>query len=244
MITTPKNRRNLRIYSIERFFGMYDKTENPGAFENLEKRVEFAKHNEDELEAIIKEYIPFIRKTALRVIPPGIYDDYSSTAMMAFSEAVSCFRAEKGGFLNFASFVIMNRIRDQVRKEFKDREIAYDEETLDKIETPDFSESMDRKIEINIFREELAGYGISMADLLKESPKHKSSRRNADWAAKVLAEEVELMEYLASKKMVPIKKLVKASGTKRKLIEQKRKYIIARAIIRKNDYRYLKEFID
>jgi hypothetical protein len=44
--------------------------------------------------------------------------------------------------------------------------------------------------------------------------------------------------------MVPIKKLVKASGTKRKLIEQKRKYIIARAIIRKNDYRYLKEFID
>lgn len=234
----------MRINNVERFFGMHDKTKNPGKFENLEERVDAAKYDETELEELIGEYIPFIRKTAARVIPPGKYDDYSSTAMMAFSEAVSTFCVEKGGFLSFAALVIMNRIRDQVRKEYKAAEIATEEEKLQPKDTAIFSEWHDRKVEMNIFREELAAYGIELTDLLKESPKHRSSREKANKAAKILAETQELMDYLTHKKLVPIKKLSKASGIKRKLIEQKRKYIIARALIRKNDYRYLKEFVE
>ena len=218
---------------------MHNTTERPVKFENIEQRVLEAKSNQDELNSLIEEYIPFIRKTAVKVIPSSAYDSYSTTAMSAFAEAIEKFRNTEGKFLGFASLVITNRVKDQIRKEFKP-----DEFPSDKIEIEaSFEEKTDRKLEVDVFRGELTNYGIFLDDLLKNSPKHKGSRLKANKAAKALADSDFLFNVLVETKKLPLKRLSEVSGITEKLIEQKRKYIIARALIRQNKYSYLREYV-
>ena len=94
-----------------------------------------------------------------------------------------------------------------------------------------------------MFREELIEYGIFLDALLKNSPKHKGSRLKANMAAKILADSNFLFEKMVETKKVPLKRLSEMSGIAEKLIEQKRKYIIARALLRQNKYSYLREYV-
>ena len=208
-------------------------------FENLEQRVQEAKRNPDELNRLIEEYIPFIRKTAVKVVPPGAYDSFSTSAMSAFAEAVDKFRDNEGRFLGFASLVITNRIKDQVRKEFKPNELPSDDIEIEAT----FEDKTDRKMEVDMFRDELTVYGILLDDLLKDSPKHKGSRNKANTAAQALSGNDVLFNNLRETKKVPVKRLSELSGITVKLIEQKRKYIIARALLRQTKYSYLREFV-
>jgi len=219
---------------------MQNNTESPMKFENLEQRVLVAKTSPGEMNSLIEEYIPFIRKTAVKVIPSGAYDSFSTTAMSAFAEAVEKFRDNEGRFLGYASLVITNRIKDQVRKEFKPDEIPRDE--IEIIEP--FEEKADRKLEVDMFRDELSDYGIMLEDLLKDSPKHKGSRIKANKAAETLSGNRDLFNRLVDTKKVPVKRLVEMSGVATKLIEQKRKYIIARTLLRQDKYTYLREFAE
>lgn len=218
---------------------MHNTTKRPVEFENIEMRVLEAQKNQDELNSLIEEYIPFIRKTTVKVIPSTVYDSYSTTAMSAFSEAVKKFRNTEGKFLGFAALVITNRIKDQIRKEFKPDEIPSDEIEIE----ASFEEETDRKMEVDMFRGELTNYGIFLDDLLKDSPKHKGSRLKANKAAKALADSDFLFNILLETKKVPLKRLSEVSGIAEKLIEQKRKYIIARALLRQNKYSYLREYV-
>lgn len=217
---------------------MHKITENQMKFENLEQRVLAAREDTDELNDLIREYIPFIRKTAIRTIPPSEYDSFSTTAMEAFAEAVEKFRNTEGNFMSFASLVITNRIKDQIRREYKPGEIPSDEIEIEQ----SFEESEDRLMEVKMFREELIEYGIKLDSLVKESPKHKKTRLNANRAALTLANTAQLMEALLETKKLPIKKLSETSGITEKLIEQKRKYIIAKTLMNQDKYTYLKEY--
>lgn len=218
---------------------MHETTESPVKFENLEQRVIEAKTNRDELDKLIGEYIPYIRKTAVRVIPPDAYDSYSTAAMSAFAEAVEKFREGEGKFLGFAALVITNRVKDQVRKEYRPNEIPSDEIEIE----ASFEEKSDRSMEVEIYRAELYGFGITLEELIKASPKHKATRIKADRAAEVLSEDRYLFSTFTKSTRLPVKKLSEVSGITEKLIEQKRKYIIARALLRQEKYSYLKEFV-
>jgi RNA polymerase sigma factor len=218
---------------------MHNPTKSPVKFDNLEQRVLAAKNDSVEMNKLIEEYIPFIRKTAIRVIPPGTYDSFSSTAMSAFAEAVQKFRDNKGKFLGFAALVITNRVKDQIRKEYKPKEIPSEDIEVEAT----FEERTDRKMEVDMFRDELSDFGIILDDLLKESPKHKGSRNKANLAAETLSGNEVLFKSLKDSGKVPVKRLSELSGITVKLIEQKRKYIIAGALLRQNKYSYLREFI-
>ena len=208
-------------------------------YDTLEQRVDAAKVNQNELEELISEYLPFIRKKATEIIPSGNYDSYSTTAMSAFAEAVQSFEKTKGSFLGFAALVIRRRITDQARKEYKAREIPVEEMNLQA--TYDGRSGI--AMEISMFKEELAEYGISLTELTKVNPKHKSSREKTNLASQVLAETSELLDYLTSNKKVPIGQLSSKSGVPVKLLEKKRKYIIARALLHQDKYGYLKDYI-
>ena len=218
---------------------MHNPTESPVKFDNLEQRVLAAKNDSAEMNKLIKEYIPFIRKTAIRVIPPGKYDSFSSTAMSAFAEAVEKFRDNESKFLGFAALVITNRVKDQIRKEYKPKEVPSENIEIEAT----FEERTDRKMEVDMFRDELSDFGIMLDDLLKESPKHKGSRNKANLAAETLSGNEILFKVLKDSGKVPVKRLSELSGITVKLIEQKRKYIIARALLRQIKYSYLREFI-
>ncbi len=208
-------------------------------YESLEQRVIAAKSDGSELEDLIREYMPFIRKKTTEVIPSNKFDQYSSNAMEAFAEAIGSFDEEKGSFLGFASLVIKRRIKDQIRREYRPKEVPSEE--IEILSTTE--EESDRAVEISMFKEELEGFGIKLIDLPKSSPKHKSSKEKTDQAAKVMAESIAMMKVLVSTGKLPVTRLSKESGIPVKLIEKKRKYIIARALLQQDKYGYLKEYI-
>ena len=208
-------------------------------YESLELRVIAAKSDRNELEELIREYMPYIRSKATEVIPSDKFDSYSSEAMEAFAEAVAAFDENKGSFLGFASLVIKRRIKDQIRKEYKPGEMSVEE-----VEIPvAIDDEREIKMEIGMFAKELEEFGIKLVDLPKSSPKHKASKEKTDWAARVMAENTEMMKGLFSTGKLPVTGLSEASGVAVKLIEKKRKYIIARALLYQDKYGYLKEYI-
>jgi RNA polymerase sigma factor len=208
-------------------------------YESLEQRVIAAKSDENELEELIREYMPYIRSKSTEVIPPARFDQYSSTAMEAFAEAIGAFDEEKGSFLGFASLVIKRRIKDQIRREYKPGEVPTEE--IEEVTT--IGEDSERAIEIEMFRVELQEYGIRLMDLPGASPKHKGSKEKADNAAAVIFKSTEMMSILVSTGKLPVTRLSKESEVPVKLIEKKRKYIIARALLHQDKYGYLKEYI-
>lgn len=208
--------------------------------ENLEQRVKRIRNDSREIDNLIQEYLPFIRKAAVKTIPSGEYDSYSTTAMAGFAEAVKKFDSGRGGFLTFASIVISNRIKDQARKEYKPMEVSKDVIEI----TSTSGEADDRRLEVDEYKAELLTYGISLVELVKRSPKHRSTRDKANKVSVILVNTPELLTELLKNKKLPIKRLSNVSGINTKLIEQKRQYIIARTLLKNEKYLYLKEYAE
>lgn len=208
--------------------------------ENLEQRVKRIRNDSKEVDNLIQEYLPFIRKVAVKIIPSGEYGSYSTTAMVGFAEAVEKFKSDRGGFLTFASLVIKNRITDQIRKEYKPLEVSKDITEI----ADNSKENDDRRLEVEEYRAELQIFGISLVELVKKSPKHRNTRDKANKVSIVLTENTVLMTELLRSKKLPITSLSTLSGISKKLIEQKRQYIIARALLKNEKYLYLKEYAE
>lgn len=217
-------------------------------------------------ERLIKNYTPFILKTASKI--SGRYvrmgeDDEVSVGLMAFNEAIDCFDTSKNhSFLSFAETVIKRRLIDYFRKEsnttnkvvplsaFEQDEESSNEGTFYYLESKQSVEAFqeknaaaERKEEILLYTKKLNEFGISFQDLVTISPKHEDARIRAMEAAAIIASDKEMVAHLISKKELPLKLLERKSGISRKTMERQRKYIIAVTIILINDFDYLKQYI-
>ena len=225
---------------MRKVFHLAQAMEQQMSSENLEQRVKRVRNDSAGIDNLIQEYLPFIRKVAVKTIPSSEYDSYSTTAMAGFAEAVGKFDSVRSGFLSFASIVISNRIKDQIRKEYKPMEV-----TKDIIELTDTAnDAEDRRLEVDEYKSELLTYGISLAELVKRSPKHRNTRNKANRVSVILAKTPELLTELLKRKKLPVKRLSSISGISTKLIEQKRHYIIARTLLKSEKYLYLKEYAE
>ncbi|NLW44943.1 MAG: RNA polymerase sigma-I factor [Syntrophomonadaceae bacterium] len=210
-------------------------------------------------ERLVEQYKPFILKTASqfchRMLEWG-RDDELSIGLMAFNSAIDSFEpGRKVPFLAFCRVVIINRLKDYYRQTAK-YQADY---RLDDEDFPDYLEYKtawdsfrnmtiedERREEIEEYERLLSDYGISFEDLVKVSPRHRDYRRDLLRAASQLAESPILMEYLNSRKQLPLTELEKASGLKRKTLERGRKFIIASALIlsRPEQFVYLRSYIN
>jgi len=212
---------------------------------------------------LIRDYQPFIIKISSKVckryIDPN-KDDEFSIALSAFNEAMDAYDFKKdASFLTFSEVVIKRRLIDYIRKESRyQRQIpmtAFDVENDEEqsINPVEMNEAINqytheetvkyRKEEIIQFTEELAKFGISIEDLVKESPKHKDARYNILQVVDSFINEPDLIDYLLQKKIIPIKQLLPLVSVSRKTIERNRKYIIALVVIYTNEFYYLKEYL-
>lgn len=210
-------------------------------------------------EKLVEQYKPFILKTASqfcqRLLEWG-RDDELSIGLMAFNSAIDSFKPErKVPFLAFCKVVIINRLKDFIRQEVKHQNTyRLDDETLsDYIESKPAWESYnnrtiddERREEIEEYERLLSEYGISFENLVEVSPRHRDYRQDLLTAAHNLARTDSLMEYLNSRKQLPINELIMVSGLKRKTLERGRKFIIASALIlnRPEQFTYLRSYIN
>ncbi|MDD2422277.1 MAG: RNA polymerase sigma factor SigI [Heliobacteriaceae bacterium] len=214
---------------------------------------------------LIEKFTPFIlRVTAAasgRYVRLG-NDDEVSIALMAFNEAISDYREEKGvSFLSFAETVIRRRLIDFFRKEaraqkviplsaFAESEAEDGNEPTNRFEVRQATESYreaventDRRTEIIQYSKLLLEYGITFAELVELSPKHEDARVRAIEVARLIAENPAYRDHLKLKGSLPLKALEKEVTISRKTLERQRKYIIAVTIIFIENLQFLKEYI-
>jgi RNA polymerase sigma factor len=219
--------------------------------------------DEDARNQILKDYIPFVAKSASqatgRYINQG-NDDEFSIALAAFNEAIDRYDMERGtSFLGFADTVIRRRLIDFFRsKVSRNRDVPLTEfdveddedniinyvEVQKSLEAHQIkSEEEARAEEIGRYIKMLEQFEISMEELVELSPKHVDARENAMEVARIIASKSELREYLLEKKSLPLKLLSSYVTVSRKTIERQRKYIIAIVLILIGDFEMLQDYI-
>lgn len=218
-----------------------------------------AKAKGDMLEAdkLIRDYIPFIKATASKVIRRICteQDDEYSIAMIAFHEAIQSYNSGRGSFLKLAELTIRSRIIDYLRKESKhsgnisiyeedEDERPMHESLHDGRDAYEESASLDAtKQEIAELAAQLGSFGVSFTDIAENSPKQD---RTLDTCRKVIVYAVEnksILDELLETKKLPLAKLCEGVGAERKTLERHRKYLLAMLLIQTNGYEIIRGHI-
>lgn len=208
----------------------------------------------EEREKLIQDYIPFIIKTISKATNKYVESENSeeySIGLEAFNEAINKYSESKGNFISFAELVIKSRIYDYLRKVKKHSKSIpmsqFEEEEQEKIynsyKEEGFTDSMILKDEIKEFESKLKEFDITFEDLVKDSPKHNDTRKNAIRIAKYIVDNKELKDELIRKKTLPSSKLVASLNTTAKILKGSRKFIIAAVLVLDGDLDILKRYI-
>lgn len=225
----------------------------------LEERVIKAKNDPSEMDALLKEYMPFIKASISKTLKKYIQSDDASltTGMMGFHEAVEKYDSAKGGFLSYAQIVIRNRLIDEVRLE--NRQTMNTDLSLDSteegkavsrvqdgyaIEMHENRELADqRKDDLTLYTEVLKGWDLTLTDLVAASPKKKELLTLFQSIGRHIADDKSLLEQLRTTKRLPASYILENFVIDRKRLDRGRKYIIAVVELWAGDFETLKSFV-
>ena len=219
------------------------------------KRVLAAQHNIDEADSLIRDYFPFIKSEAAKVIgkiPVEGKDDELSIALMGFHEAVEAYDREKGAFLTFASLVIRRRIIDFIRQQDQEIQSVSWEETVKTEEgyerkpvlnEDSVSDITALKWEIVKLTEDLQHLGISMSEVAANCPRYEKVIASCRKVINYLAAQPDKMEVMFETRKLPITEIIQETSVKNKTLEKHRKYLMAMAIIYYRKYDCLIEHL-
>lgn len=197
-------------------------------------------------EELIRYHKSFIAKVSSKICKRYLTwenDDELSVALLAFNEAIDCYNRGSGAnFYTFAQKVISRKLMNFFRKESRHRNISLspkdpDEELSDVDKKSSFQKYKQSRHEesfaevVKSFNETLKEFQISLADLVKVSPKHRDTKEALVNAAQRLVDDAGLLEHLYRYKQLPLKELMEATGLSRKVLEKGRKYVIATTLI-------------
>lgn len=219
-------------------------------------RVYEAKQGRDKAEALIRDYIPFIRAEATRFLTRLCtdQDDEYSIAMIAFHEAILSFDRSRGAFLTYAGTVIRNRLIDYQRKEsrhqgnislYEERGGDDDRQLMDTIadQRDYYEETATRQAtrqEILELSGVMAGFGVSFSDVADNCPKQERTMESCAAAIRYAGQNKDLLDELLRTKKLPLAALVKGAKVERKTLERHRKYILAMLLIQTNGYEIIR----
>ena len=203
---------------------------------------------------LVRQYLPFIRGEAAKVLRRGVHDsdDELSIAMIAFHEAVLSYERLRGAFLPFAAKAIRNRIIDYRRRELRhagqlslherdgdDRELG---EKLDMGADPigDHTDRTAARQEIAHFALGLSEFGLTLTDIADNCPKQDRTLAACHRALNHAKQTPELLEQTVRTKKLPITRLAAGSGVERKTLERHRKYMMALILAYTNGFEIIR----
>ncbi|HHW18540.1 MAG TPA: RNA polymerase sigma-I factor [Firmicutes bacterium] len=233
--------------------------------ETLESRVARARDGDRTArEELIRDYAPFILKTASSLVKRYVAfgkDDEASIAMSAFNEAIDAYASKRPGFLAFAATVIRRRLVDHFRKAVRHPEIpfsalenrdsgnsrAVDIEVLDSYGTTDWQKVIERRDEIERWKETLEEFGLTLNKVVKMTPKHEDARTRAIEIAKIVAGNRHLRDKLFLTKRLPVDDILSwlppENRVSRKTMDRQSVYITALVIILTGEFPSIREFL-
>ena len=100
-----------------------------------------------------------------------------------------------------------------------------------------------RKEEIAQLRRELVGWGITISDLVKLSPKRISAKQSCNVVIEYILSEEMIINYMSKKKELPLVAVNKRTNISKRFVKKFEKYIMAVVIMKKGNYSYLKDYL-
>jgi RNA polymerase sigma factor len=207
------------------------------------------KGNRSAREELIAGHRNFIVKCVAQVVPAQRADltstDEYSVALIAFNEAVDRYDASRGAsFHGFARQVIRRRLVDHYRASRRHAaEVPYAELPRETGRPENAFPADEAREEIQRLTAHLAEYGISFEDLVRETPKHRDSRRIAVGIARRILADPEMRASLERKKKLPFKILLRQLVFNPKTVQRHRRYIIAVCLILGGDFPLLRDYV-
>lgn len=215
-------------------------------------------------ELIIKKFHPYVVRIASsscgRFLHNGV-DEEISVALLALNEAIDGYSDAQGSsFTSFLQVVVKRRLIDYYRRNKSHlREIPFSEfidqngdegSALDHIVQNEaekvfiqHQQSRDRKDEITHYIKLLAQFDISLSELMKCSPKHRTARQRAVLAAQMIAGDPRLVQYFLRHKELPLKEIENHLPFSRKTLERHRKYIVALLLVYIEELPHIREYL-
>lgn len=223
----------------------------------LEDRLLLAQDSPEELERLLADYLPFIRKQIGKMENLAIeFDERLSIALLLFVNCVKQYTEGRGAFLSFYQTALRNRLIDESRRQKRHsgriiplfqpgsegREQVMDAQaSIDHYRRED--ERRELALEIDGFNTQLAEYDISFSQLARISPKQERSREQCLKLAQAVAQSDEFLTVLTCQHRLPQAQLAKMFGISPKTIEKHRKYIVVLSLLLIGDYPGIRAFL-
>lgn len=224
----------------------------------LLQRVEQAKGDPLAIDAIIREYLPFIRSETSKALAGRSLqdrDDELSIAMIAFHEAVESFSAQRGAFLAYASLLIQRKLIDYHRRQQRHSQLISLNESLDDAENEtqlldriaepqdaylDMEQRQATQAEIEELVDLLRDFDLSLSDIAQNCPQQERTLRACQKALAYARENPQLIAELKRTGRLPMAQLARGSGVERKTLERHRRYIVALLLIYSNGFEMIR----
>ncbi|OPJ62116.1 sigma factor [Clostridium oryzae] len=213
--------------------------------------------NKDNRDKFIEENKGFVYTVASTICNrklDWVNDDELSISLIAFNNACDTYDDCKGSFLGYAKVLIKNALIDYFRKTKNTPYLMFEnhDEVTDYIDNKsaltEFEKSREKlelADEIALFSKKLSTFKLSFTDLLDSCPSHIDTRNNLLNIAFKCSSEKSILDYINSKKKLPISEIMLLTNSKRKFMDKWRKYILALILILSdNDYSYLKSYLN
>jgi RNA polymerase sigma factor len=188
---------------------------------------------------LIEYYQPFILNEAQQVCHRSLQwgrDDEHSIALLAFNEAIDAYKKSKGGSFNLlCRLVIKRRLIDYFRKAGKLDNIPDSDKLISKVIFDEDWERSEREAEIEKYKLILNDFNLRFDKVAKAQPKHNQTREKLRRAAKALAEDRELIDYLRKSGNLPKRRLCELAGVTPRMLDRGRVYVIALALLLAGD---------
>ena len=186
-------------------------------------------------------------------------DDEWSIALIAFSNAIDTYDAQKGNFQSYARLLIERKLTDYVRSQARfsseqsmepyvfegnvDEDSDNSAYQLHIVRATSTSDENPIRDEILALNDILAGYEISFMELTDCSPKAAKTKTACFQAIAYIRENPELVKKMRQTKLFPIKNISENTKIPRKILERHRKYIITATEISCHDFPLLQQYI-
>lgn len=224
---------------------------------DLLPRLKKARTDNTELNKLISDYMPFIKKeTAKTPVFQMDYDDRLSIAMLIFMNCVRQYNESAGSFLAFAATCIRNRMIDEGRKlaryhanviplyHNEDNNIENPVEVMaSKLEYEKEQERASLSEEIDLLSSAMIEFDITFDSLTKICPKQKRSRNQCITLAREIISDITLNEQFIRTRRVPRKELARRFNLSEKTVEKHRRYIVAVTLLLSGDYPEIQAFL-
>ncbi|MCL1965473.1 MAG: hypothetical protein FWF69_10540 [Firmicutes bacterium] len=225
--------------------------------DDLWPRLKKAKTDNAELDRLIGDYMPFIKKEVSKTpVFQMEFDDRLSSAMSVFMNCVRQYDENAGGFLPFAAACIRNRLIDEGKKlaRYHAKVVPLGMDKNMETENPDemarakgeYEKEQKRSSlseEIELLASGLAAFNITFSSLAGMGPKQKRSRNQCAMIAREIVSDVAMKEQFLRTRRIPKAELAERFKLSEKTLEKHRQYIVAIAVILSGDYPEIQAFL-